>query len=256
MTSSSTKETASGGGFGPEPKQKSTETSLPYRAPMFPLSSAPRAHTLPELDTRSAVSGGMSGKCSIQNTSPWIAPPPLIMPSAAIALMQPHLTATHGLPLETLTPYRYPGMQLPYVTSNAARRFGDDTDLVRPAPGPDRRRGRRSEGGALISRRLFSEARSEHQRLRKQHKSAQSQESLVATEEPSIGTATPKSSKRTTNSNKKSGNASRKSCASSGLAAESVALLQHEPNPRIDNGRIQIAHDDGIVNRVLGPAEL
>ena len=44
----------------------------------------------------------------------------------------------------------------------------DDTDLIRSAPGPDRRRGRRSEGNHL-TRKLLFKSNLENQRLAAEH---------------------------------------------------------------------------------------
>ena len=155
----------SGSGFGPDPpgtptRNPSANYQAPYRAPVIPIvpTNVGRARTLPDLDARSSGTGhghpGHPGPANMENGFGQVMLPPLIPQS-------PHAHASF-LPPTFATPTHFaPGY-------SRGIPLHDDTDLIRSAPGPDRRRGRRSEGNHL-TRKLLFKSNLENQRLAAEH---------------------------------------------------------------------------------------
>merc|ERR1719476_523892 len=125
-----------GSGFGPDPPGTPTRNQVnyqaPYRAPVIPIVPA-----------------------NVGNGFGQVMLPPVIP--------QPHCNAqVPFLPTAFATPTHFaPGYSRGIL-------LHDDTDLIRSAPGPDRRRGRRSEGNHL-TRKLLFKSNLENQRLAAEH---------------------------------------------------------------------------------------
>ena len=154
-----------GSGFGPDPPgtptRNPTNYQAPYRAPVIPIvpTNVGRARTLPDLDARSSGTGhgpGHPGPANMENGFGQVMLPPLIP-------QPPHFNAHASfLPPSFATPTHFaPGY-------SRGIPLHDDTDLIRSAPGPDRRRGRRSEGNHL-TRKLLFKSNLENQRLAAEH---------------------------------------------------------------------------------------
>ena len=165
----------SGSGFGPDPPGTPTRNptanyQAPYRAPVIPIvpTNVGRARTLPDLDARSTGTGhgpSRPGPANMENGFSQVMLPPLIPQS-------PHLNAHASfLPPTFATPTHFaPGY-------SRGVPLHDDTDLIRSAPGPDRRRGRRSEGNHL-TRKLLFKSNLENQRLAAEHNNLRNSEKM------------------------------------------------------------------------------